>query len=47
MNSLNLYLEELKRTVSRRKKVKIRVEINEIETRKRIEEINKNKRYIK
>lgn len=47
INSLNLYLEELKRTVSRRKKVKIRVEINEIETRKRIEEINKNKRYIK
>ena len=49
-NSLTLHLkeleEEMKSKVSRRKEItKVRAEINELETKKTIENINKNKSW--
>ena len=47
INDLNLYLEELKKEeypkASRRKKIKFRAEIDEVETRKRTEQINETR----
>ena len=49
MKNVTLYLEELeneeysKSKVSRRKEIRSRTEINEIDTRKMIEKINENK----
>ena len=48
MNHLNIHLNQLEKAqmkpnVSKRKEMKIRIEINEIETRKNIEKTNKTR----
>ena len=51
INNLTLHLKELEKgeqtnpKVSRRKEIKIRAEINEIETKKTVAKINKTKRW--